>query len=106
MPSEQPEKPAKVSYPPSLCPEECDHLITVVKDWALAHGLAVRPPPAVVDPGLDPGGILATNVAVTLFPSPFPKVCFEEAKDVQKAYNHVYAAVSQDVQFLEDILKE
>ncbi|KAH8673853.1 hypothetical protein BX600DRAFT_218664 [Xylariales sp. PMI_506] len=94
------------SYPPKPSSHEAERLTEVVKDWAIAHGLTVRPPPAVIAAEADPSGILATAVPVTLFPSPFPKACFEQGELVQKAYNELYAAISQDEEFLAQIVKE
>lgn len=91
-------------FPPELNAAEREALTQEVKDWSIAHGLAVRPPPAVVSE--DPEGILATNVPVTLFPSPFPKGCFEDAKAIQKAYNELYANISRDEEFLGGIVQE
>src|SRR6266566_917821 len=93
-------------YPPAIDGAERESLVQVVKDWTVAHGLAVRPPPAVVPAGSDPSGILSTSAPVTLFPSLFPRSCFEEAKSVQKAYNELYAKISQDEQFLSHIVAE
>jgi len=93
-------------YPPDITASEGTRLTEVAKDWALAHGLTVRPPPAVVANEADPYGILATAVPVTLFPSPFPKVCFEQGIAVQKAYNELYASISQDEEFLARVVKE
>ncbi|KAI1359856.1 hypothetical protein F5Y08DRAFT_64413 [Xylaria arbuscula] len=94
------------NYPPELTASEETRLTEVTKDWALAHGLTVRPPPAVVAVEADPKGILATAVPVTLFPSPFPRICFEQGIAVQKAYNELYACISQDEDFLARIVKE
>ncbi|KAI1337944.1 glutathione synthase [Xylariaceae sp. FL0016] len=93
-------------YPPEITPSEGDRLTQIAKDWALVHGLAVRPPPTVVPAEVDPRGILATAVPVTLFPSPFPKSCFEQAVAVQRVYNELYASISQDEKFLSQIVKE
>ncbi|KAI0486861.1 glutathione synthetase-like protein [Xylaria cf. heliscus] len=93
-------------YPPDITANEGARLTEVTKDWALAHGLTVRPPPAVIAAEADPQGILATAVPVTLFPSPFPKVCFEQGVAVQKAYNELYASISQDEEFLARMVKE
>ncbi|KAK7750679.1 Glutathione synthetase [Diatrype stigma] len=93
-------------YPPELTPAEGERLTEVIKDWAVAHGLTVRPPPAVIAAEADPAGILATAVPVTLFPSPFPEVCFNQAVAVQKAYNELYAAISRDEEFLAQIVKD
>jgi len=97
---------ADKSYPPQPTSEEVAHIAALVKDWSIAHGLAVRPPPALVSGDLDPHGVLATTAPVTLFPSPFPRVCFEQAQGIQKAYNELYAAISQDENFLKAIVEE
>lgn len=94
------------TYPPAVDDDERARLVEVIKDWAIANGLAVRPPPTLVAAEADPHGVLATNVPVTLFPSPFPRVCFDEAKAVQKAYNELYAKVSQDERFLSSMVEE
>lgn len=94
------------SYPPEISASEGERLTEVVKDWCIAHGLVVRPPPAVVAAGQDPGNILATAVPVTLFPSPFPKLCFDQGAHVQKTYNDLYATISRDEEFLAQIVKE
>ncbi|KAF3063786.1 Glutathione synthetase [Daldinia childiae] len=94
------------NYPPEITLSEGERLTEVVKDWALANGLTVRPPPAVIAAEADPAGILATAVPVTLFPSPFPQVCFDQGITVQKAYNELYASISQDEEFLSQVVKE
>lgn len=94
------------TYPSEITPSEGQKLTEVIKDWALAHGLAVRPPPAVITAEADPAGILATPVPVTLFPSPFPRVCFDQGTAVQKTYNELYASISQDEEFLAWVVKE
>lgn len=99
-------KPEVFPYPPELDDLEREIIAQVVKDWTIAHGLAVRPPPAVVSASSDPAGILATSAPVTLFPSPFPKNCFDQGKTVQKAYNELYAKISQDEAFLSHIVQE
>ena len=97
---------ADANYPPKQKSDEISHLMSVIKDWSIAHGLAVRPPPAVVRAEADPYGILATTAPVTLFPSPFPRVCFDEAQSIQEAYNELYASIAQDEEFLESIVGE
>jgi hypothetical protein len=91
------------SYPPVLeDPRELGRLVQTIKDWTIAHGLAVRPP---ATPG-DEEGVLATGAPVTLFPSPFPRSCFEEAKAVQTQYNELYARISRDEEFLGELVKQ
>ncbi|KAK4661443.1 Glutathione synthetase [Podospora pseudopauciseta] len=94
-------------YPPALdAGLETERLSQTIKDWSIANGLAVRPPPALVGQNQDPKGILAINAPVTLFPSPFPKSCFEEAKAIQTNYNELYARISQDEEFLGRLVQE
>ncbi len=94
------------SYPPVLEEQESERLVEVVKDWTIGNGLAVRPPVSVVAAEADPRGILATSAPVTLFPSPFPEICFEQAKAVQTAYNELYAKISQDEEFISEVVQE
>ncbi len=96
----------RAPYPPDTDGPERDNLVQAVKDWTIAHGLAVRPPPALVAAGSDPAGILATSAPVTLFPSPFPRACYEQATAVQQAYNELYAKISHDEEFLGRIAAE
>lgn len=93
-------------YPPQTTPEQSDYLISNLKDWSIAHGLAVRPSPAFVAEEIDPSGVLATTAPVTLFPSPFPAACYEEAREIQKSYNELYAAIAQDEEWLRAIVEE
>ncbi len=94
------------SYPPNIDIGEREQLAQAIKDWTIAHGLAIRPPPVVVPAASDPSGILATTAPVTLYPSPFPRTCFDEAKSVQRVYNELYARISQDDAFLASIIAE
>lgn len=94
------------TYPPAVGEAERARLVEVIKDWTIANGLTVRPPPSLVSADSDPNSVLATSVPVTLFPSPFPRVCFEQATKVQKAYNDLYAKVSQDEEFLSSMVQE
>lgn len=97
---------ADKSYHQEPTPGQTAHIVALVKDWSIAHGLAVRPPPALIASESDPHGILATSAPVTLFPSPFPSVCFEQANEVQIAYNELYASISRDEEFLKSIVEE
>lgn len=93
-------------YPPTLTHPERDYILSNVKDWSIAHGLAVRPAESYVSKETDPEGALATTAPVTLFPSLFPRRCFEQAKSVSKAYNDLYSAISVDEGWLGEIVKE
>ena len=93
-------------YPPSTTPAQEEYLVQSVKDWSIQHGLTVRPSPSFVSEGADPHAVLATNAPVTLFPSPFPKSCFDHAQEIQAVYNELYAAIADDEEWLEGIVKE
>lgn len=94
------------SYPPQLDPAQEAYLVTTIKDWAIQNGLAVRPHPSFIPGETDPQGVLATNAPVTLFPSPFPRSCFEEARALQTVYNRLYAAITCDEAWIGKIMEE
>lgn len=91
------------SYPPSLTPAQEEHLISSLRAWATSHGLLVRP---ALDNPLrdDPKGVFVTHAPVTLFPSRFPRDCFETAIEVQQVYNYLYAAIANDEKWLKGVI--
>jgi glutathione synthase len=94
------------SYPPSLNPQQEEYLLSNAKDYSIANGLAVRPPTSDVLKAQDPAGLLATTAPITLFPSLFPKVCFDQAKSVAQAYNELYSGIASDEGWLTGIVEE
>ncbi|KAA8647618.1 glutathione synthase [Aspergillus tanneri] len=94
------------NYPPPLSPAQKDFLVTTIKDWAAQNGLMVRPAPSFIPRESDSRGVLATNAPVTLFPSPFPRACFEEAKALQTVYNHLYAVITCNEEWLGKIMED
>ncbi|OCK84802.1 glutathione synthetase large chain [Lepidopterella palustris CBS 459.81] len=93
-------------YPPKLTSEQEQYLLSNLKDWSIAHGLAVRPTASFVSQKQDPSGVLATTAPVTLFPSLFPRACFEEGLAIQQAFNELYSAISRDENWLRGIVEE
>lgn len=93
-------------YPPDLNQEQTEFLVSNVNDWSILHGLAVRPSTAFVSKDVDPSRCLAVTAPVTLFPSLFPRACFQEARAIQRAYNELYALVARDEEWLEEIVEE
>lgn len=87
-------------YPPALTPDQTEHLLSTIRDWALANGLAVRPPSS------DPSTPLTVTAPVTLFPSPFPRECFKEVRAIQILYNELYALIARDEDWLKRIVEE
>lgn len=99
------------TYPPDLTPEQEAFLTTTIKDWSIAHGLAVRPRPDTLGNARGSSAIvdneaLATTAPITLFPSMWPLNCFHEALLIQTAYNEMYSAVARDELFLEGVVQE
>ena len=93
-------------YPPDLTRPQSEYLLSVIEDWSIAHGFAVRPPSSFIPSEVDPRGAVATTAPVTLFPSTFPRACFEQGRRIQEAYNELYAAIARDEQWLGSILGE
>lgn len=93
-------------YPPALTSEQSDYLFSNVKDWSILNGLAVRPSSSFVSEKIDPSRSLAVTAPVTLFPSLFPRACFQEARAIQTAYNELYACIANDEDWLGEVVKE
>jgi len=94
------------NYPPRLDAAQEQFLVATIKNWTIQNGLTVRPPASFVPQEAISKGVLATNAPVTLFPSPFPQVSFEEARAVQKIYNKLYADITRDEKWLGEIIQE
>lgn len=93
-------------YPPETTSEQRDFILSNIKDWSILNGLAVRPSSAFVLENVDPSGSLAVTAPVTLFPSLFPRRCFDEARSIQTAYNELYATIARDRDWLSKIVEE
>lgn len=93
-------------YPPFLSSDQSDYLLSNIKDWSILNGLAVRPSLSFVSKEIDPSRSLAVTAPVTLFPSLFPGACFEEAREIQTAYNELYACIANDEEWLGEVVKE
>ncbi|KEP51202.1 eukaryotic glutathione synthase, ATP-binding domain protein [Rhizoctonia solani 123E] len=84
-------------WPPSLNNEQRDELSSLAATWALSHGLVYFP----VSP-TDRGSVI--HAPFTLLPSPFPKVLFQRAQTLQKAYNILYSRIALDRSFLDAVM--
>ena len=93
-------------YPPELSDTECQYLLANLKDWSISYGLAVRPSTAFIPQKQDPAHSLATTAPVTLFPSLFPRACFEQGLSIQTAYNKLYSGIARDEKWLRPIIEE
>lgn len=94
------------TYPPDVEGDQLEYLVQTVKDWSIHNALTVRPNPSFVSDEHNSNHVLATNAPVTLFPSPFPRKCFEQAQSLQKTYNELYATIANDEEWLNGIMKE
>lgn len=88
------------SYPPQTSEKDLTETINVAIDWAFAHGLVVRP---------SQGGF-ANNAAVThapfaLYPTPFPRKEFEQAKKLQQPWNSLIHKMSNDSDLISETME-
>lgn len=91
------------SWPPALPSAQVEHLTGLALDYALSHGLIYRPPyPAN---STTPLSASAISAPISLFPSPFPRDLHARALRVQELYNELYARVTLDEPWLEDVVK-
>ncbi|KAI5810682.1 glutathione synthase [Pyronema omphalodes] len=92
---------SSTSYPPEPTPKGFAHLLSAFNDYSLSHGLTVRPAPSFVE---NPKNAIATAAPVSLYPTLFPRSCFDNARRVQPAYNSVYASVASDDVWLGELV--
>ncbi|KAF2666410.1 glutathione synthase [Microthyrium microscopicum] len=92
-------------YPPEISQQQQDFAVGQLKNYALSVGFTVKPFAVQTDDGpkLPEGAVPAP---ITLYPSLFPKSCFEEALDIQQSYNTLYANITRDTAWLEDIVPQ
>lgn len=80
-------------WPPSDDPAA---VLAAASDWALGHGLAFRP--------TDHSTTSAIHGPFALYPTAFPRSCFEQAQRIQTIYNALYANLASDEAFLEQVI--
>ena len=99
--SSRPETMSAVDWPPAQTEEQVAAVLSLASDWALSHGLVLRPVAAASSP---PSTTSAIHAPCTLYPSPFPRKLFDQARGLQEIYNSLYASVTVDKEFLEDVV--
>ena len=82
--------------------EELEALSVAQREWDLAHGLVLSGDGG----GPGSGAPRALHAPHTLFPSPFPRACFEQAVSLARPFALLYAAVAADSVFLSACLAE
>lgn len=65
-----------------------NQLLSDVYQWSLSNGLVMYQPNFKLES--------ASTAPITLYPTPIPKVSFENAIAVQRAYNELYSKISQN----------
>lgn len=110
---------AAQDWPPRLDNGAQAAVLQLACDWALANGLVLRPPTASSPPaaaaaaaaaGTGTGAAYAApgqsviHAPYALYPSAFPRNLFEQAVRLQPAYNRLYADVTVDDRFLEQVI--
>jgi len=85
-------------YPPKLTQAQLSNRIFNVKDYQITHGMLLKYGP-------DANSVHGVPVGVSLFPSLFPEKTFKQAQELQTVYNRLYAAVSQDEEWLGGVLE-
>ncbi|KAL1733458.1 glutathione synthase [Schizophyllum commune] len=87
-------------WPPSLDEAQVEALSRLATTWALAHGLlylpVLSPQPSVP--------AAAIHAPISLFPSPFPRKLFNQAKRIQRTYNVLYSRIAMDTKFLDSVM--
>ncbi|KAG5654319.1 hypothetical protein H0H81_004738 [Sphagnurus paluster] len=87
-------------WPPKLSDIQINELTLLATSYAFANGLLYLPP-AERQPSIPESAI---HAPLALFPSPFPRNLFEQAKRLQHIYNVLYARIAQDEEFLDRIM--
>lgn len=91
-------------WPPTLSPQQLDHLTFLALDYALSHGLIYRPPYPTPSTHT-PLSASAISAPISLFPSPFPKDLYQGVLDLQQIYNELYARITMDDEWLDRVVR-
>ncbi|KAI9312645.1 glutathione synthase [Dichotomocladium elegans] len=83
-----------MKYPPEQSARDRQAILTDAIDWALAHGLIVRP--TVEKQAYFHNQSAATHAPFALYPTPFPRSEFEKAKGLQQPWNTLIHKLSTD----------
>ncbi|KAG2205646.1 hypothetical protein INT47_008002 [Mucor saturninus] len=81
-------------YPPQTTEKALTETIRVAIDWALAHGLVVRP--MLSENQVENTNATVTHAPFALYPTPFPRSQFEHATHLQQPWNSLIHRMSRD----------
>ncbi|OAD73602.1 hypothetical protein PHYBLDRAFT_181285 [Phycomyces blakesleeanus NRRL 1555(-)] len=92
-----------MAYPPKVSAIELEELRISAIDWALAHGLIVRP--TVSNQNLFASTSVVNHAPFALYPSSFPRAEFEKAKGLQQPWNTLIHKMSQDDSLITEVME-
>lgn len=78
--------------------DQLDELIREINQWAITNGLTMYPPKFEANPSS------ASVSPVTVYPTPIPRKCYDEAADIQPVFNELYARITQDIAHSDSLL--
>lgn len=87
-------------WPPEKTDEELFELHNRIRDYQITHGSLIKL--VRTDDGHN---VLSCPIGVSMFPTWFPRACFEQALLLQETYNELYVNVAEDPEWLHDVLK-
>ena len=85
-------------YPPELNEQQLGYLLDQARDWQITHGLSLK--------YREDDFVRSVPIGISLIPTLFPKVLFDEALSLQRLYNELYMRVAADPDWLYKVLKE
>lgn len=89
-------------WPPEINEQDQASLLHTARDWALSHALVYRP--ALTEESSSSFETSVIHAPFALYPSPFPRQLFDLATDIQITYSELYARISTDFDFLEQVI--
>lgn len=90
-------------YPPQTSEKALTETIRVAIDWALAHGLVVRPLSENQD--FEKNNATVTHAPFALYPTPFPRSQFEQATLLQQPWNSLIHHMSRDKDLISETME-
>lgn len=92
-----------LAWPPKLSEEQIYDLTLQASTYAFAHGFTLIPP----KPKESSEALTSVIAApLSLLPTPFPRSEYVRARNIQKAYNALYARVALDWEFIDRVMSQ
>lgn len=81
--------------------EQIIALLGQIQDWQINHGSLLKDVNSQTE-----HSVCSYPVGVSVYPTPFPKLEFHRAMEMQSIYNELYMAIARDEEWLHDVTKE